>query len=25
MDPDIIKNVTEKWSRLGLPGKGKPI
>ena len=25
MDPDIIKKVTENWSRLGLPGEGKPI
>jgi 4-hydroxy-3-polyprenylbenzoate decarboxylase len=25
MDPEVIKNVTEKWSRLGLPGSGKPI
>lgn len=25
MDDDIIKTVTEKWSRLGLPGSGKPI
>jgi 4-hydroxy-3-polyprenylbenzoate decarboxylase len=25
MDADIIKRVTENWSRLGLPGSGKPI
>ena len=25
MDPEVIKRVTEKWSRLGLPGSGKPI
>ena len=25
MDPDVIRAVTEKWSRMGLPGNGKPI
>jgi 4-hydroxy-3-polyprenylbenzoate decarboxylase len=25
MDEDVIRTVTEKWSRLGLPGSGKPI
>ncbi|HEY2836452.1 MAG TPA: UbiD family decarboxylase [Rhizomicrobium sp.] len=25
MDPDVIRTVTEKWARLGLPGSGKPI
>jgi 4-hydroxy-3-polyprenylbenzoate decarboxylase len=25
MDPDIIRRVTDKWSKLGLPGSGKPI
>jgi 4-hydroxy-3-polyprenylbenzoate decarboxylase len=25
MDPDVIRTVTEKWSKLGLPGSGKPI
>ncbi|MEI9885146.1 MAG: UbiD family decarboxylase [Rhizomicrobium sp.] len=25
MDPDVVKTVTEKWSRLGLPGSGKPV
>jgi len=25
MDADVIETVTEKWSRLGLPGSGKPI
>lgn len=25
MDDDVIRTVTEKWSRLGLPGSGKPI
>jgi len=25
MDDNIIKTVTEKWARLGLPGSGKPI
>jgi 4-hydroxy-3-polyprenylbenzoate decarboxylase len=25
MDDDIIRTVTEKWARLGLPGAGKPI
>jgi 4-hydroxy-3-polyprenylbenzoate decarboxylase len=25
MDADIIKRVTENWSKLGLPGSGKPI
>ncbi len=25
MDENIIRSVTEKWSRLGLPGSGKPI
>jgi 4-hydroxy-3-polyprenylbenzoate decarboxylase len=25
MDPDIVRTVTEKWTRLGLPGSGKPI
>ena len=22
---DVIRRVTDKWSRLGLPGNGKPI
>jgi len=25
MDDDVIRAVTDKWSRLGLPGSGKPI
>ena len=25
MDPDIVRTVTEKWPRYGLPGSGKPI
>ena len=25
MDDDVVKTVTEKWPRLGLPGSGKPI
>jgi 4-hydroxy-3-polyprenylbenzoate decarboxylase len=25
MDDDVINTVTEKWSKLGLPGSGKPI
>ena len=25
MDEDIVRTVTEKWPRLGLPGSGKPI
>jgi 4-hydroxy-3-polyprenylbenzoate decarboxylase len=25
MDDDIVRTVTEKWTRLGLPGSGKPI
>src|SRR6185312_10689295 len=25
MDPDVVKKITENWSRLGLPGSGKPI
>ena len=25
MDDEVIRTVTEKWSRLGLPGDGKPI
>ncbi len=25
MDEDVITRVTEKWSKLGLPGSGKPI
>jgi 4-hydroxy-3-polyprenylbenzoate decarboxylase len=25
MDADVIRTVTEKWSKLGLPGSGKPI
>ncbi|QDO97969.1 UbiD family decarboxylase [Ferrovibrio terrae] len=25
MDEDVIRTVTEKWPRLGLPGSGKPI
>ena len=25
MDPEIVKTVSEKWARLGLPGDGKPI
>jgi len=25
MDPDVVSRVTEKWSRLGLPGSGKSI
>lgn len=25
MDPDVIRTVTEKWPKLGLPGSGKPI
>ena len=25
MDEDVVRKVTEKWSRLGLPGDGKPI
>jgi len=25
MDAEVIETVTEKWSRLGLPGSGKPI
>jgi 4-hydroxy-3-polyprenylbenzoate decarboxylase len=25
MDEEVVKTVTEKWSRLGLPGSGKPI
>jgi len=25
MDEDVVRTVTEKWPRLGLPGSGKPI
>src|ERR1700744_5095403 len=25
MDDDIVRTVTEKWAKLGLPGSGKPI
>ncbi len=25
MDPDVVKTVSEKWAKLGLPGGGKPI
>ena len=25
MDPEVIRTVTEKWARLGLPGSGKPV
>ena len=25
MDEDVVRTVTEKWDRLGLPGSGKPI
>jgi 4-hydroxy-3-polyprenylbenzoate decarboxylase len=25
MDEDVIRTVTEKWLKLGLPGSGKPI
>jgi 4-hydroxy-3-polyprenylbenzoate decarboxylase len=25
MDPEVVRTVTEKWSRLGLPGDGRPI
>jgi 4-hydroxy-3-polyprenylbenzoate decarboxylase len=25
MDDDVVRTVTEKWARLGLPGDGKPI
>ncbi len=25
MDADVVNRVTEKWSKLGLPGSGKPI
>ena len=25
MDEDVVRRVTEKWARLGLPGEGKPI
>ena len=25
MDDEVIKTVTEKWPKLGLPGSGKPI
>jgi 4-hydroxy-3-polyprenylbenzoate decarboxylase len=25
MDPEIVRTVSEKWPRLGLPGTGKPI
>jgi 4-hydroxy-3-polyprenylbenzoate decarboxylase len=25
MNPDIVRTVTEKWARLGLPGSGKPV
>ena len=25
MDEDVIRTVTEKWPRLGLPGSGKPV
>jgi 4-hydroxy-3-polyprenylbenzoate decarboxylase len=25
MDEKIVREVTEKWSRLGLPGHGRPI
>lgn len=25
MDEDVVRSVTEKWARLGLPGSGKPI
>ncbi len=25
MDEDVIRKVTDKWSKLGLPGSGKPI
>ncbi len=24
MDPEVVRTVTEKWTRLGLPGDGKP-
>ena len=25
MDDDVVRTVTEKWAKLGLPGSGKPI
>ncbi|HEY4030344.1 MAG TPA: UbiD family decarboxylase [Caulobacteraceae bacterium] len=25
MDPEVVKTVSEKWAKLGLPGDGKPI
>jgi 4-hydroxy-3-polyprenylbenzoate decarboxylase len=25
MDPEVVRAVSEKWARLGLPGDGKPI
>jgi 4-hydroxy-3-polyprenylbenzoate decarboxylase len=25
MDPEVVRTVSEKWARLGLPGDGKPI
>jgi 4-hydroxy-3-polyprenylbenzoate decarboxylase len=25
MDPDVVRDVSDKWSRLGLPGAGRPI
>ena len=25
MDEDVVRTVTEKWPRLGLPGDGKPV
>ena len=25
MDDEVVRTVTEKWSKLGLPGSGKPI
>jgi 4-hydroxy-3-polyprenylbenzoate decarboxylase len=25
MDPGVVAAVTEKWSRLGLPGDGRPV
>jgi 4-hydroxy-3-polyprenylbenzoate decarboxylase len=25
MDEDVVRRVNEKWTRLGLPGSGKPI
>jgi 4-hydroxy-3-polyprenylbenzoate decarboxylase len=25
MDPEVVRTVTEKWARLGLPGDGKPV